>query len=152
MIWLGRLTVGVLALSVSVVSGVASTALLRAAGVELGSDGASPRSRAPMPLPRHPSAVPDRALPDDAPEIVVDPDRDGDGDDRPPSGAIELGLTRDKLRLHERPSAGAEVVGDLAAGELVSILRVVGDWVLVYHSGPAGAAVGYVKKSEIAVR
>jgi hypothetical protein len=31
-------------------------------------------------------------------------------------------------------------------------VRDVGDWVLVYHNGPAGPVIGYAKKSEIAIR
>ncbi len=154
-IWIDRLTTALLALSVGVVSGVAGPALLRAAGVPLPSFATE---EATDPHAVSPHAFPPIALPHQAPqllqspELFVDPDADGDGDDMPPPGAPEVGLTRDTLTLHERPSGSSDVVGHLPEGEMVTILRSVDDWVLVYFSGPTGALLGYVKKSEIAVR
>ena len=147
-LWTDRLTTGVLALSIGVMGGVAGPPVLRAAGVTLPVVGASPSTfHRPLALPHPPREL---TLRDDPSETLVDPDQDGD--DPPLPGSVELGLTRGTLTLHERPDASAEMAGELPANELVTILRDVGDWVLVYHNGPAGPVIGYAKKSEIAIR
>ena len=145
--WIDRLTTGVLALSVGVTAGVTLPALLRVAGGETVDSFRAPPSLAPYPGPRQLLGSPD-----DVPEVLVDPDQEDEGEDLAPPGALEIGLTRDALTLHDHPASAAAVTGRLPAGELVTILRVVGDWILVYHTGPAGPEVGYVKKSEVAVR
>ena len=77
-----------------------------------------------------------------------------DADDESPLDGPhgQLGLTRGPLVLHEQPAGRAGVVGDVEAGELVTVLRVAGDWALVYYGGAGGLVVGWAKKSEIAIR
>jgi len=148
--WIDRLTSGVLALSVGVTAGVTLPALLRVAGYERADSPRSPSSL--LPYPGYPGPRDLLGSPDDVAGVLVAPDPEDDGEDLAPPGALELGLTRDALTLHDHPASAAAVTGRLPAGELVTILRVVGDWILVYHTGPAGPEVGYVKKSEVAVR
>jgi hypothetical protein len=147
--WIDRLTTGLLAASVGVTVGAATPAFLRAGGVELGST-VGPDSAAPLALPHRPPEIL-------AHEGPLDLSVDADDDEGPlvepgHAGAGQVGLTRGPLVLREQPAGAAPSVGDVEAGELVTILRVNGDWALVYYGGSGGLVVGWAKKSEIAVR
>jgi hypothetical protein len=143
--WMDRITTAILAASLGVTAGAATPALLRAAGVK--TPGAPSGSAAPLALPHRP------------PEILghegalFDPD-DDEAQLSEPHG--QIGLTRGPLVLHEHPSGAARVVGEVQAGELVTILRISGEWAQVYYgAGSAGGGslvLGWARKSEIAVR
>jgi hypothetical protein len=145
-----RLTTALLAASVGITFGAATPSFLVAAGVDLPSVGAE------LPGTEASPAEERLVLPHRPPEIVAHPDGteypfDPDGDDDAPEPHGQLGLTRRPLVLHEQPAGRATVVGDVKAGEMVTILRVAGDWALVYYNG-GGLVVGWAKKSEIAIR
>lgn len=141
--WVARLTTALLAASLGVLAGAATPAFLRAAGVKLRSE-EPPASAAPLALPHRPPEL----LSHEGPEGLFDPD-----DDEAPPSHGQLGLAREKVALHEQPATVAPEVGDVEAGEMVTILRVVGEWALVYSGGDGGnLVVGWVRKSEIAVR
>jgi hypothetical protein len=131
-------------LSLGVVMGVATPALLRAAGADLAVTSAAPVTAPPIAMPRRP------------PEILAhgdDLEGPADYDETPPAEPQgQLGLTRGALVLHERPAGGAGVVGDVQAGEMVTVLRITGDWALVYYGGAEGLVIGWAKKSDIAIR
>ena len=142
--WIDRGTTALLVLSLGVVVGVATPALLRAAGADLAVTRAAPLTAPPIVMPHRP------------PEILAhEDDLEGpsDDDETPPSEPRgQLGLTRGPLVLHERAAGGAAVVGDVQAGEMVTVLRITGDWALVYYGGADGLVVGWAKKSDIAIR
>jgi hypothetical protein len=151
--WLDRLTTALLAAGVSVAVAAAVPELLMAAGVELGGSpwAAEPgRDTPPIAMPHRPPEI--LAHPDE-PEILggslFDPDRDPDGDEAPRG---QVGLTRVALTLHQEPESSADVVGEIKAGQPVTIPLIVGDWALVYHGGAGGLVRGWAKKSEIAIR
>lgn len=76
-------------------------------------------------------------------------------DEAPPTGAKRLqrfGVVRHRVSILEQPAIGARALGDVEPGELVGVVREVGDFALVVHSGEDGALMGWAKKSEIAVR
>jgi hypothetical protein len=157
--WTDRLTTALLTASLGVAVGPAAPALLRAAGVA--SPAAAPsESAAPLALPHRPPEI----LGHEGAGALFDPD-DDEAQISEPHG--QLGLTRGPLVLHEHPADAARVVGDVQAGELVAIVRISGDWALVYYSGSAGHAdphppdphtpagslvLGWARKSEIAIR
>jgi hypothetical protein len=123
--------------------GVATPAILRAAGADLAVTRAAPVIAPPIVMPRRP------------PEILAHgEDLEGPSDDETPPAEPQgqLGLTRGLLALHERPAGSASVVGDVQAGEVVTVLRIAGDWALVYYGGADGLMIGWAKKSDIAIR
>ena len=146
--WIDRVTMALLVLSVGVAIGAATPALLRAAGADLAVTNAAPAPRPPIALPRRP------------PEILAHARRRSRGpptrrerrsaDDR--AGRTARAHARARSCCTSSPAGGAGVVGDVQAGELVTILRVTGDWALVYYGGAEGLVVGWAKKSEIAIR
>ena len=76
-------------------------------------------------------------------------------DEAPPGSATRLrrfGVVRHRVSILEQPAIGARSLGDVEPGELVGVVREVGDFALVVHSGEDGALMGWAKKSEIAVR
>src|SRR5262249_3369795 len=130
-----------LVLSVSLALGAAAPAFLAAVGAPLPS--AAPEGTArPLPLPHRP------------PEILSQPETEGPGalfdPDDTPRG--QVGLAPGPLTLREQPSLGSEVVGQVKAGELVTVPFISGEWALVYYTGSAGLLMGWAKKSEIAIR
>jgi hypothetical protein len=146
--WLNRLTTALLALSIAIAVGAATPALLRAAGSELVPRDAPPLSAPPIAMPRRPPEILGH---EGEPERLFEPDGESDGTPRPgPRG--QLGLTRGPLVLHERAADSAGMVGAVQGGEMVTVLRIAGDWALVYYGGADGLVVGWAKKSEIAIR
>jgi hypothetical protein len=147
--WIDRLATALLALSLGVVVGAATPALLHAAGSDLAVLRAAPSlSASPLAMPRRP---PEILAHEGDREGLVESDGDSDETSLPePHG--QLGLTRTPLVLHERAADGAGVVGAVEAGERVTILRIAGDWALVYYGGADSVAIGWAKKSEIAIR
>src|SRR5262249_50377460 len=139
--WLDRLTLAILVFSVSLTLGAAAPAFLAAVG--------APRSSAAPEGSSRPLALPHRP-----PEILSQPPSEGPGapfdPGDPPRG--QLGLTRGPLTLREQPTLGSEVVGEVKAGELVTVPFITGEWALVYYTGPGGLLMGWAKKSEIAIR
>jgi uncharacterized protein YgiM (DUF1202 family) len=153
--WVDRLTTGLMVASVAVVVGVATPALLRAAGVELPiASPAAGVSGSPLALPHPPPEI--RALQAEGAEGALD----ADDDDPDPASEPQLpraahgreGTTKGTLVLHEQPTGASDVVGTLGAGEQVAVLRVVGDWALVYYGGAGALVVGWTKKSGLSVR
>jgi uncharacterized protein YgiM (DUF1202 family) len=136
------MTTALLAVTVGVVGAAATPALLRAAGVEI-PVAAAPSSDAPLALPRQPPEI-RGALPD--------PSLEADDEEALPHPAGQLGLTRGSLVLRENPAQGAGVVGKVGGGELVTILRLQGDWALVYYGGGGNLVAGWARKNEIAIR
>jgi hypothetical protein len=166
--WIDRVAGLLLAGSLGLTVATAVPSLLVAAGVDLPGAAWSPvgslrEGRVPLghrPGPR--GASPHRFHADDpdtldeddepgerayAPETSVDPDGDVDGDDAPRG---QLAMTRKSLTLREQPVVTAEVVGEVRAGEQVTVPLIVGEWALVSYDG--GAVMGWAKKSEIAIR
>lgn len=146
--WIDALS-GVLLFAAVIAAGVAAMpALLRAVGVPLPS--AAAPSFAPTIDVRY---QPPEILRD--PDKLLDPDRDLDPDDAPfaaPQSHGQLGLARVATTLRDRPADGGKQVGEIKAGELVMILQESGDWLQVWASGADSVAMGWVKKSGIAVR
>jgi hypothetical protein len=143
--WLDRAVTALLALAFAAAMAAVTPALLQAGGIEL----PVAAQESPGELKNHPGAPPLFGPPN-----LFDPD--ADQDDPPQEAHGQLGLARTALTLHEQPSLTAEVSGAVGAGEMVQILRVAGDWVLVYYGGAPshddGLVVGWAKKSEIAIR
>lgn len=61
-----------------------------------------------------------------------------------------LGLTRSRLTIREQPETRASALGEVKEGELVMIVKELGDWVLVVH--PEDVLMGWTRKSGIAIR
>jgi hypothetical protein len=158
--WMDRITAGLLAASVGVALGAATPSFLRAAGVEI--PVAAPPSAAPLALPRRPPEIL-------AHEGLPDMPFDGDDDDAPllsdpasppPAPGLrdasdpwsQVGLARGPVVLHEHPAGAAKIVGEVGAGELVTVVRFAGEWALVVHAGSGALVSGWAKRSEIAVR
>jgi hypothetical protein len=139
-----RVTTALLAASVGLTVGVATPSFLVAAGVDLPSVRGELPAGEPLVLPHR---APEIVGHSEGTELPFDPD----GDDDTPEPHGQVGLTRGPLVLHDQPAGRASVVGDVQAGEMVTILRVAGDWALVYYNG-GGLVVGWAKKSEIAIR
>lgn len=73
----------------------------------------------------------------------------------PPShgdAEVRMGLARKALRLVDRPAAGASLTGEVRAGDLIRLMKEQGDWALVVHTGADGVAMGWTRKSDIAIR
>jgi hypothetical protein len=66
--------------------------------------------------------------------------------------SVRLGATRHGLKLRQSPGESAEITGSVRAGELVMIMKDLGEWVLIMHSGEDDVSMGWTKRSEIAVR
>ena len=157
--WLDRLAAVLIAGSLGVTVATAVPSLLVAAGVDLPTATLSPTH--PRAGPYHGGSLrdgyPNRFHGDDPdaldepdygpPEGSLDPDRDLEGDDAPRG---QLALARKSLALREQPVITAEVVGEVKAGEQVTVPLIVGEWALVSYDG--GAVMGWAKKSEIAIR
>ncbi len=73
-------------------------------------------------------------------------------DDQGSSARPAMGLVRRTIKLVTNPKDPSEVTGNLKAGELVMILKETDGWLLVASSSTEGVVMGWVKKSEIAVR
>ena len=155
--WLDRAVTLLIAAAVTGAVAAVTPALLQASGVEL-PVAAPAHTGAPLALPHRPPDIKNHPA---APPLFGPPatlfDPDSDGDEGAPRG--QLGLTRTPITLRDTPSLSSEISGQVDAGEEVRILRVAGDWVLVYYGGASsrrgedGAlVVGWAKKSEIAVR
>ncbi len=145
--------------SLGVVLAVATPSLLRAAGVEVpiaapeGEGASAPPLLLPHPPPDLRSLDTEGALDGDDDGPPTDPASPTDRSYRDPARAgSREGTTKGALALHEQPSGASEVVGSLAAGEQVAVLRVVGDWALVYYGGAGTLVLGWTKMSGIAVR
>jgi hypothetical protein len=163
-----RITAGLLAASVGVTLGAATPAFLRAAGVEI-PVAAPPSSAAPLALPRRPPEIlahegfPDVPFDgeDDEGPLSTDPSPGPLGAPSPPRPGpprdradpwSQVGLARAPVVLHEHPAGAARIVGEVGAGELVTIVRFAGEWALVVHAGSGALVSGWAKRSEIAVR
>jgi hypothetical protein len=143
--WLDRITVVLLVLSVGLALGAAAPALLAVAGAPLPVT-APPASGRPIALPHRPPEILSQP---EGPGALVDPDREPDPDDAPGG---QVGFTRVPLTLRELPALNAEVVGQVRAGELVTIPFISGEWALVQYGASGGMLAGWAKKSEIAIR
>jgi len=148
--WLDRLSATLLVAAAAVAAIAAAPALLRAAG-------------APLPDTRAPEQTPPLDLRHAPPEILAnpdqlfDPDHDLDPDDLPGSapfaaGRGKLGRVLGILTLRDRPADAGKLVGEAKAGELVMVVREVGDWAFVWAQIDDTMVVGWAKKSGIAVR
>lgn len=176
------LTVLLLSLAVAGSLAAAGPALLRVAGVGsppnlVGSIGAGRLAPAEHPpVPRTFFAPPDED--EDEPRVTelermypdgMWPGRNGrdpkpSARGRDPSGGdahgkipalgktTRLGLTQKPLTLFDSPGENGDVLGAVKAGELVMIVREVGDWALVVYEGADDVLMGWLKKSGIAIR
>jgi uncharacterized protein YgiM (DUF1202 family) len=136
------MTTALLAASLGLVAFAATPAILRVAGVDI-PIAAAPSSAAPLALPHPPPEI-RGALPDPAIDV--------DDEEAAPEPGGQLGLTRGSLVLREGPALAAPVVGKVGGGELVTILRIQGDWALVYYGGGSNLVAGWARKNEIAIR
>jgi hypothetical protein len=178
--WLDVLSSGVLLVACAVVTVEALPALVRAAGVggpaPLLARAPSPRElQHPAPAVHHGFAFQqddederdpiddlDRLYPGErpgmfphaAPGALAHPG--GADDDTHSVGKIErgksqLGLAKKALTLTEEPG-GSGVAGEVKAGELVMVVKETGEWALVAHEGGGTLEMGWVRKSELAIR
>jgi hypothetical protein len=154
--WMDATTVVLLLVGVFVVLLTAAEPVLRAAG--LGAGPARDDEGVTLLAP-DPHGAPDPRDIDLHQRGVEDalrhPPAAKDDADSPPSGATRLqrfGVVRRRVSILEQPVPGARSLGDVEPGELVGVVREVGDFALVVHSGEDGALMGWAKKSEIAVR
>lgn len=146
----------------------AGPALLRAAGV-------GPRvSSSPLhaPLGHGPA---DGPLPgftaDDDDEGALPPSRGGGSDradpfldgprpgkaNEPRDGArngegMRAAVVRRKTKLLLEGAEGADVIGEVNAGDSVFVVKETEDWALVLRNGEDGVAMGWTKKSQLAIR
>lgn len=175
--WTDTVSLLALAAAVTVVAIAATPSLLRLANVPgvgphpgSGLSRVHPRSGAsgPRPIIIDDATGDDGDPVDDLEQLYPDPgnwpdkrDRDTDEDDPgaiapalpPPDGhGARVGLARKALMLVDRAEAGAQVIGKVRAGEMIMIVKEQGDWALVVHSGSGDVSMGWVQKSDIAVR
>jgi len=147
---MGRLTTFLLVASMGAVGAVATPAFLAASTGDppiATLSGHGHGLALPHPLhPLHPPPAPPEIRDSD------DPTLEPDDEDALPEPPGQLGQTRQAVLLRERPAASSSVMGKVDEGELVSILRVTGDWALVYYGGSENLVAGWAKKSEIAIR
>jgi hypothetical protein len=176
--WLDRLTALVLLAATGAAVLAAAPALLQVAGLgpgpgltAHGGRAATPRAGAEPSSREHPFtfAVPDD---DDDPHLTElerlypdgmwpgqRPDRHAPAaepgttieESRPGPDRRRVGLVRHPITLRSDPGARGVVLGQVQAGEQVMIVKEVGEWVLVVHTGKT-VEMGWAKKSEIAVR
>lgn len=167
-----------LAAAVTVVAIAAVPSLLRLANVP----GVGPHPRSELARGVHPRAATGGRHPvviddstgddgdpvDDLEQLYPDPgnwpdkrDRAGDEDDPgaeapAPSGLhgrdAHMALARKTLMLVDRAEHGAQIIGKVRAGDMIMIVKEQGDWALVVHSGSDDVSMGWVEKSDIAVR
>jgi hypothetical protein len=149
--WLDRLSATLLFAAAAVATIAAAPALLRAAGAPL------PEARAPeaAPQPLDLRHAPPEILAN--PDKLFDPDHDLEPDDLPGSAPFaaahgKLGRVLGLLTLRDRPADGGKLVGEAKAGELVMVVKEVGDWAFVWAQIDDTMVVGWAKKSGIAVR
>lgn len=148
--WVDAATVVLLLIGVSAVFFAAAEPLLRAAGIGAGHAHEDEGVTLFAPDPH------DRDLHGQGAEGARrHPPVAEEDDEAPPTSAKRLqrfGVVRHRVSILEQPAAGARSLGDVGPGELVGVVREVGDFALVVHSGEDGALMGWAKKSEIAVR
>jgi uncharacterized protein YgiM (DUF1202 family) len=145
--WLSRISAALLLAAAALTAWAAAPALLRATGTSL--PRTEPLEGAPPPLDlRH-----------GPPEILANPEPtfepDHEDDDAPGPAAApgaHLGFARGPLALRARPGEASKPVGEVAAGDLVMIMRESGDWALVWAGGTDSMLKGWARKSGIALR
>jgi hypothetical protein len=145
----------------------AGPALLRAAGV-------GPRASSPLdgPVMHGPSVGSRPAWPagdDDDDEGALPLPRGGDRDDpvlggplagkpqEPREGArpgegMRSAVVRKRSKLLLEGAEGADVIGEVMAGDAVFVVKETEDWALVLRNGDDGVAMGWTKKSQLAIR
>jgi hypothetical protein len=156
--WMDRLTGALLLVSAAVALVPVLPAALRAlgAGVSPAEEQAAGRSAWLLPPQGSPHAPFDvdesperdaRALPRaEAPEL--------DADEEAPQSSprLRMGVAPRGIRLLDEPRVGSARVGEIAAGELVMIVRESGDWALIARNDDQGVVMGWARRSEIAIR
>jgi len=143
----------------------AAPALLRAAGVGPGSS-----SPPYAPIGHGPSSGSHPAWSaDDDDEGALPLPRGGDRDDpildgpRPgtlgapregarPGEGMRSAVVRRRTKLLLEGAEGADVIGEVMAGDAVFVVKETEDWALVLRNGDDGVAMGWTKKSQLAIR
>jgi len=142
----------------------AGPALLRAAGV-------GPQASSPLDGPgvHGPSVGSRPAWPADDDEGALPLPRGGDRGDpvlggpragKPPEpreGArpgegMRSAVVRKRSKLLIEGAEGADVIGEVMAGDAVFVVKETEDWALVLRNGDDGVAMGWTKKSQLAIR
>jgi hypothetical protein len=153
--WMERLT-GALLFSAAVVTLVPVVpAALRSLGVGVAPAPVQGAGTIAQLLPRRGSTHPrldlderSRADEERAPSSAGLPTADPDGE----PARIRVGVAPRGLKLLDEPSPGSARVGEIAAGELVMIVRESGEWAFIARNGDDGVIMGWARRSEIAVR
>lgn len=164
---LDTLSAMLLAVAAILVFTAAAPALLRPAG--LGSD-RSPPASAHGGSPTSPHGVApilgdddlDEAAPgttDEHPFGMAPPRAEGPlqgdepGEARPgPGASLRAATVRRRTKLLLRAEDDAAETGEVAAGDSVYVVKEQGAWALVMRSGPDGMAMGWARKSQLAIR
>ena len=63
-----------------------------------------------------------------------------------------MGLARKKLELRDHAASSGLIVGEVAAGAIVTVVREQGEWVLVAQNGPDDMSLGWAQRSAVTVR
>lgn len=154
--WLDRLAGLALLTSVATVAGAGTPAVLRVVGV-----GGAPEGYGELPRPRPPASAPTSTAPPRRFDFVFDDDAPERGSPtasppgRPASPAWDsprVGRVRTKLELRDEAASGGGVVGELAPGVVVVVVKEQGEWLLVAQTGTDGMAFGWVPRSGVAIR
>ncbi|UQA54789.1 hypothetical protein [Polyangium aurulentum] len=144
----------------------AAPALLRAAGV---GPGASSPQLAPVVHGPANGSHPAWSADDDDEEGALPLPRGGDRGDpfldgpRPgtagtpregakPGEGMRSAVVRRRTKLLLEGAEGADVIGEVMAGDAVFVVKETEDWALVLRNGDDGVAMGWTKKSQLAIR
>jgi hypothetical protein len=163
--WMDPLTTLFVLGAITIVAVTASPHVLRAAGMgpppSVGFGSGARLGARPLPTAfSHPEYAPhERPVLQDAqpaPRVIAPPIDEGGLDFD--SDRFGFGTVRRATELHAKAEANAETTGLLKAGSLVMIVQESGEWAFVLYNGAAngapkaGMVVGWIKKSEIAIR
>ncbi|MDI1445405.1 hypothetical protein [Polyangium sp. 6x1] len=169
--WIDTLTTLLLVATACFVAVSATPALLRAAG--LAPFGPSGVFRSPLRSPvadPHPigSGLADDEDDDDhGSEPLLgprfDPFRDAprasgrtadsaEPDEGAPRGRMRPAVVRRKATLRLSASEDADPTGEVSVGDSVFVVREQGEWVLVLQTGAEGVLMGWMQRSQLAIR
>ncbi len=65
---------------------------------------------------------------------------------------MRAAVVRKKTKLLIEGAEGADVIGEVNAGDSVFVVKETEDWALVLRNGEDGVAMGWTKKSQLAIR
>jgi hypothetical protein len=69
-----------------------------------------------------------------------------------PGDGMRSAVVRRRTKLLLEGAEGADVVGEVMAGDAVFVVKETEDWALILRNGDDGVAMGWTKKSQIAIR